>query len=656
MTIDRFEIVRREPYFGGRSFGASGVYERIEAIAHYAVDPAAPANQPITDLALADRVNGLVRFTGDVTLLIPSEDGNRSLLLELPNRGNRVLDRMFNQGIVDLLPGDEIKPGDGFLMRHGWTLAWCGWQWDAPKPGPRMGICAPKVSAPNPDPDGNMQLRIQPNAPTQSFPLTDQHVGSIGEHKPIATASIDDPDARMLVRSSMYTKPEEIPRAHWQFAREENGSPVTDPEHVWLDDGFEPGRVYDIVYRPRECPVVGAGLIAIRDLGSFLRHSEDSPIYGRVDHAICEGISQCGRLQRTFLGLGQNSDEQGRKVYDSMLVHIAGGRRGEFNHRYGQPSVQPTPSFGHRFPFADHPQEDPRTGNVSGLLDAQRAAGNMPKIFYTDTSSEYWRGDASLAHTSVADGSDVQLPENVRRYLFAGTQHVAGAVPFTDVSAFGSHGCNWFNVIDYRPLYRAALHNLLAWIRDDAEPPPSVYPKGADSTGATREAVGSKLSKIPGLVCAQDNLLPRLYVLDLGPHSAIGIGTFLAAQMDDAYPCLVSDVDQDGNEIGGVPMPDVSVPVATHAGFNVRHPNSGGVGQILEYVGLSLPFAKDAARRAALRDPRPSITERYGSREEYIQKVREAAEELVQGRYLLEEDIDLCITLASERYEAVVEL
>ncbi len=656
MTIEKFEIVRREPYFGGQEFGAAGIYERVDAIAHYAVDPAAPANQKITDLALAEHDNGLVRFTGDVTLLIPSNEGNRALLLELPNRGNRVLDRMFNQGVVDLIPGDDIKPGDGFMMRHGWTLAWCGWQWDAPKPGPRMGITPPKVSATNLDPNGNMQLRIQPNAHTSSFPLTDQHVGEIGNHAPIAASALDHPEARLLVRKSMYAAPQEIPHGQWQFARDENGSPVPDAEHVWLEGGFVPGQIYDVIYRPRECPVVGAALIAIRDLGSFLRRDKGSPIFGRVDHAICEGISQCGRLQRTFLGFGQNSDEQGRKVYDGMLVHIAGGRRGEFNQRYGQPSVQPTPSFGHRFPFADEPQEDPRTGQVSGLLDAQSEAGNTPKIFYTDTSSEYWRGDASLAHTSVADGTDVEPPATVRRYLFAGTQHVAGALPFTDVSAFGSHGSNWFNVIDYRPLYRAALHNLLDWVRGDRDPPDSVYPKVGNGTALTREDVAAKLSGIPDLVCANEAVLPRLYPLDLGPHADRGIGTFPATPQGEAYPCLVSDVDADGNETGGIRMPDISAPVATHTGFNVRHPESGGAGQILEYVGLSLPFAKDAAQREALGDPRPSLAERYGNREDYLQQVRAAAEELVKRRHLLEEDVGLCVSLAGDRYDAVMAL
>lgn len=654
MAVEKLEIVRREPFLAGKAFGDTGAYERIDAIAHYAVDPERAANEGITDLALATRTDGLVRFTGDVTLLMPVAGGNRALILELPNRGNRVIDRLFNQGTVDLMPTDEIKAGDGFLMRKGWTLAWCGWQWDAPKPGPRMGITPPQVPAEALESGGDMQLRIQPNRATASYPLTDHHVGSIGNHQAIAARAIDDPDARLLVRPSMYAEAEEVLRAAWRFARSENGAPVDDAEHVWLEGGFQPGKVYDLIYRPMACPVVGAGLIAIRDLGSFLRHDDTSPLAGRVDHAICEGISQCGRLQRTFLGLGLNSDEQGRKVYDGMLVHVAGGRRGEFNHRYGQPSVQPTPSFGHLFPFADEPQTDPRTGRVAGLLDAQRAAGNLPKVFYTDTSSEYWRGDASLAHTSVADGTDVALPDTVRRYLFAGTQHVSGVLPFADVSAFGTHGSNLFNVVDYRPLYRAALHNLLDWVRGTAEPPASVYPRVGDGTALPREAVGEQLAALPGLTCPVSDVLPRLYRLDLGPGAAAGVGAFPARAEGAPYPSVVSAVDADGNETGGVRMPDVTVPVATHAGFNVRHGDSGGAGQILEYVGLTLPFAKDAAARAATGDPRPSVAERYAGRDDYLARVRAAAQELAGARYILEEDIELCVAIAAERYDAVM--
>ncbi|MEM7748548.1 MAG: alpha/beta hydrolase domain-containing protein, partial [Pseudomonadota bacterium] len=615
MAVERLEITNREPYQDGESFGSGGSYERVDAIVHYVVDPALAANQPIADIHLASRVNGAVRFTGDLTLLIPEGGGNRSMLFEAPNRGNRVLNRMLNQGPVDLMPSAEILPGDAFLMRHGWTLAWCGWQWDVPKPGPRMGIEPPLVPNEALVPNAPMNLRVQPNARTASFPLTDHHVGSIGNHRLIATRDVNDPEARLLVRDHMYGEAQEIAREKWRFAQDKSGEPVADAEHVWLEGGFEAGKVYDLIYTPATCPVTGAGLIALRDLGTFLKHSPESPLAGTIDHSIAEGISQCGRLLRTFLHLGMNTDEEERQVFDGMLVHIAGGRRGEFNHRYGQPSVQPTPTFGHLFPFADEPQTDQHSGARAGLLDRQRASGNMPKIFYTDTSSEYWRGDASLQHTSAADGSDIELPGHVRRYLFAGTQHVSGLLPFANVSAFGSRGSNYFNIVDYRPLYRAAVMNLLAWVRDGTEPPANCYPMAAQQTAATREAVAATLDAIPGLTTPDPAVLPSIYPLDLGEHADKLIGSFPAKPVGPAYPCRVSDVDSDGNETGGVRMPDMMVPVATHTGFNVRHPKSGGDGQILEYVGLTHPFARTEAERQSNGDPRPSMEARYPTRE-----------------------------------------
>ncbi len=655
MSLERLDITRREPYLDGQVFEGGGAYERIDAVAHYAVDPDHAANAGIVDLALAPRGDdGLVHFKGDVTILHPLDGGNRTLLLEVPNRGNRVLPRSFNRAPFDLMPTDEILPGDGFLQRHGWTLGWVGWQWDVPKPTVRMGLDAPRIASSALNADAPMQLRIQPNTRRMDYPLTDHHVGAIGNHQAIAARDVDDPDARLLVRAGMYGAAEVIPRDRWRFARNEDGAAMADPTHIHLDGGFEPGRIYDILYTPAECPVPGAGLLALRDLGAWLRRDPASPLAGRIDQAITEGISQCGRFLRTFLGLGLNVDEAGEQVFDGVLAHIAGGRRGEFNQRRGQPSVQPTPSFGHLFPFADDSQEDPRTGRRAGLLDRQRAAGGMPRIFYTDTSSEYWRGDAALSHLSVTDGGDVEPPAEVRRYLFAATQHGPGVLPFADRSPFGTHGSNNFNIVDYRPLFRCALTNLLLWIRDGEAPPASVFPRGADDTAASREAVAETLAKFPALACPDPARLPTLYPLDLGDVADRGIGAFPATREGEAYPCLVSAVDADGNEVGGIPMPDVTVPVATHTGFNVRHANSGGAGQILEYVGLTLPFAKDEAARTETNDPRPSIAERYRSREAYLAQVRAAAEALVDGRLLLAEDIEVCSQIAAERYDACV--
>ena len=652
MALERLEIIRRHPYADGDLFGGTGPYERIDAIAHYAVDPDLPGNDRITDLELAERVDGLVRFTGEVVLLVPQGKPNGALLVNFPNRGNRTMTRTFNGVPFEVVPTEEIEPGDGFLMRQGWTLAFCGWQWDAPKPGPRMGIVPPQVPPEARPPDGNMHLRLQPDEPTAAYPLTDHHVGAIGHHQPIPTRDVDDADARLLVRPSMYGEAEEIPRDRWKFARDQDGTAVADPEWIRLDGGFEPGRVYDLIYVPRDCPVVGTGMLAMRDLAAFLRRDPASPVAGKADHVIGEGISQCGRLQRSFLGLGLNAAEDGGPAYDGLLIHIAGARRGEFNTRYGQPSVQPTPAFGHLFPFTDAPVEDPATGQVAGLLDVQRASGHVPKIFQTDTSSEYWRGDAALAHVSTDGTRDVELPSEVRRYLYASTQHGPGVLPFADISLFGSHGSNVFNVVDYRPLHRAALANLLAWVRDGIEPPDSVYPQLADGSAISRaEAMGTH-STFPGLASPDADLLPSVYPLDLGALAEKGIGTFPARVTGAAYPCLVSALDPDGNETGAIRMPDVEVPVATHTGFNVRHPRTGGAGQILEYVGLTLPFARDEAERAKTGDPRPAISERYTDRDDYIAKVRAAAEQLVEKRLLLEEDQEFCVELAVARYDA----
>lgn len=679
MAVTRVEIVRREPFAGGREFGDAGAYERIDAVAHYAVDPAHPANAPIVDLDRAERDGGgRVRFRGDATFLVPADPAraNRALLFEAPNRGNRLAMRSFNMAPFDLMPTYDIPAGDGFLFERGWCVAWCGWQWDVPHPSVRLGLRAPAVAPANRKPDERMQLRIQPDRAAGAFALTDHHVGSVGNHAPIPPLDPQDPAAELWVREHLFDTPIRIARGRWAFTGAEgegDAAAPPGPGSVTLAGGFEAGRIYDLLYTPAECPVVGAGLLAMRDLAAWTRRSPDSPAAGRVDHVIAKGVSQCGRLLRTFLHAGLNRDEAGERVFDGAHVHVAGGRRGEFNHRYGQPSVQPTPSLGHRFPFADEPRTDPRSGRREGLLDRLRAADCAPKIVYTDTSAEYWRGDAGLTHHDLgreagaagaegagragdgaADaGADVEPPAEVRRYLFAGTQHGPGLLPFTDRSMFGSRGANRFNAVDYRPLLRAALENLRAWIADGAEPPASVFPRGSEATAASREEVMGALGAIPGLALPRPDRLPSIAPMDLGARADEGVPTLPARFVGEPYPSPVSAVDADGNETGGLRMPDVSVPVATHTGFNPRHPESGGDGQILEYLGSTVSLARTAAERASAADPRPSLAERYASREAYLAEVRAAAERLVEARYLLPGDVDLCAALAAERYDAV---
>ena len=537
MPVIGLEVIRSEMFANGTRFGDVGAYRRIEGIARYAVDPEHAANAGITDLELAERTaDGRVLFDGDISMLVPADLANASgaLMVEVPNRGNRIAPRSFNQAPFDLTPTDEINMGDGFLMHQGWCIAWVGWQWDMPACIERLGLRAPQVPPGQRGTATHMHLRIQPDQLTDSYTLTDHHVGAIGNHAPIPPMDADDPQAQLLVREHLRDEGNRIDRDRWRFATDDNGN----IERVALDGGFEPGRIYDLLYTPRDCPVAGVGLLAVRDFASFARHDATSPIAGAVTHTFGQGISQCGRFLRTLMFLGLNVDEGGRQVFDGILAHIAGGRRGEFNQRYGQPSVQPTPSFGHLFPFADEPQTNPQTGEQAGLLDKLRERGVMPRVMYTDTSSEYWRGDAGLTHTTLADNSDADLPGDVRRYLFASTQHGPGLLPYADRSIFGSHGSNFFNAVDYRPLFRAALENLRRWVMDDIPPPDSVFPRRDDGTGMTLLDVIREDLKLTGTKKGCNNG-------DCGACTVLLNGKPINA-------CLVLAVQADGQDVASI--------------------------------------------------------------------------------------------------------
>jgi hypothetical protein len=653
------EIVQREPYENATEFGEVGAYERIDAVAHYAVDPAGAANRGIVDLVDAARDDdGRVCFSGDVVMLRPvvSARGNRVALIDVPNRGRRVMTGLFNRAVPDVPPQRRIPVGDGFLMARGFSLAWCGWQWDVPRGEDRMGLDAPRVLGADGAPATTwMQLRIQLPNDVASVPLTDQHVGPLGGHEPIPTIDVDDAEASLYVRDGLDAAPSLVSRDRWHFARGSGAGFVSDPCHVWIEGGIRAGRIYDLVYRTATCPVVGAGLLAIRDFAAFLRADRPgNPLVGAIDWVLLTGVSQTSRLIRHLLYLGLDMDEFGARAVDGALGLVAGGRRGEFNHRGAQPSVQPTPSFGHLFPFADRAQDDPRTGRRDGLLERVGLAAEPPKLMFVDTAAEYWRGDASLAHTNVTDGSDVDDAPFVRRYLYAGAQHSAGLAELTDLSASGARGANPLNLVDYTPLYRCALMNLVGWVCDGVTPPPSAVPRWSDGTAARREDALKQLSTIPAIVLPDLDELPVMAALDLGPDRDRGIARYPARPFGPPYPCAVSALDGDGNEIAGVRMPDVSVPVATHLGFNPRHPETGGEGQIIDYSGSSVPFPRTAAEREESGDPRASLAERYASVAAYEAEVRGAAQQLVDERYLLPDDVELCVRLARRRYLLVV--
>jgi hypothetical protein len=649
MAVLGIEVTRRTPYAGGAQFGDAGAYDRIDGLVTFGVDPENAANAGIVDLNLAPRdENGLVRFRGDLCLLIPGDPkrGSRRLIVELPNRGRKLLPRYVNRAAPEP-PSAEIPVGDGWLMRHGFSVAWIGWQWDVYRSDIMMGLDAPEALIDGRPIRGEVMVEIYPNVPERTRLLANR------QHRPYRVANLDDPNARLLVRDTPNGSSETVPRDTWRFAREVNGEVQPSDEHIYLESGFEPGRIYSVIYTTEGAPVVGTGLLAFRDIASFLRYDQsvNNPLAGAIDRVYGFGISQTGRMIRHFISLGLNLDEEGRMAFDGLNPHVAGARRGEFNHRFAQPSVQPTPSFGHRFPFADREMTDPFDAGTDGLLSHQRARGGTPKIFYTNSAAEYWRGDGSLLHTDPAGRHDLEPEPESRIYLFASTQHGPGSLPPARLSPDeGDRGAHDFNVMAYQPLLRAALLNLDRWVSEGVEPPPSRFPHLSDGTAVKNSAVIKAFQAFPGLTLPDPALLPTIRTLDLGPEEDQGIGRYPAV-LGEAYPAYVSNVDADGNETGGIPLPGISVPLGTFTGWNTRAPETGGVGQIMKMQGITHFFARTRAEREASDDPRPSLEERYPSRDAYLAQVRAAAEALVEQRYVLAEDVDVLVDEAGERWD-----
>lgn len=639
MAVTSFEIRARRPYFDGQEWGDVGVYERIDGLLHFAVDPDDAANRAINDLHLAPRdEQGLVRFQSDFCILKPvdTERGSGRLLLDIPNRGRKVALRHFNRAPQDVPPRERINPGDGFLFKRGYTVAFIGWQWDVIRSDALMGLEPPIAMQDGQPIRGTTIVHFQPAFRHSTHLLADR------VHQPYPAADLNDPDATLVVRDFDAAPDRTIPRADWQFAREENGMVVPDGSHIYYPAGFEPGLIYSVYYQTSHSPVVGTGLLAIRDSASFLRfsNSQDNPCAGSVQHAYTWGISQTGRMLRHFLYLGLNLDEDGRVVFDGIMPHVGGGRRGEFNHRYGQPSLQNNPGMGYLPPYDD-----------ASLIARQRELGGVPKVIQTNSTAEYYRGDAALLNIDTSGSRDLPPVEGMRSYAFASTQHGPGVVPLTNVNTNdGGVGRYGFNAIDYTPLMRAAIVNMDRWVSEGVEPPASQHPKIADGTAVSRQHVFDAFSRLPGSHVPVAEQCVALWRVGVGEGAEKGVVQY-PVSIGDPYPDLVSAVDDDLNEVSGIRLPDVAVPVGTHLGWNPRAPETGSPDQIMSMQGSTIWFRRTRAEREAASDPRPSLAERYTGRDDYLGKVRAAAVELAKQRYILEEDIDTVLSDAAERYD-----
>jgi Alpha/beta hydrolase domain len=644
--VIRVEISSRSEVLNGKAFGDAGAYERITGRVYFSVPVTNPHNRGIVDLDKAVNLkNGEVEFSADFIAIRPkdSRKSNGSVLLEIPNRGRSRIISQVEGGDWDV----EKDAGDGWLLRNGYTVAMLGWQWDASGQD-SLRLHAPIAKDHGKTITGLLRGDLMPTKMTKEIPLGHFFMNMIGGSE-YPVAALDDSRNVLTVRESPLAERTAIPRSEWQFAHTVDGKLVSSDRYLHLEGGFQPGKIYEYVYVVADPVIAGLGFAAARDFASYAKHAADSIV--PAARVYGEGISQNGRFLRDFLYQGFNADEEGRMALDGVLAHVAGAGRGSFNYRFAQPSrdAQPTSAIFFPtdvFPFTDHPETDPATGDRGGLLDRATAEKVAPRIFLSNTSYEYWGRAASLIHTTADGQNDALISPNVRIYHFTGLQHFSG--PFPPVRGedylFGQAAQSPLPV---RYFWRAMISNMDAWVRGNVSPPESSYPRIADQTLVPLDKLA--FPSIPNVNKPQD--ANAAYHLDFGPNWRDGILSIQPPKVGKAFPVLVPQVDADGNERDGVRLPEITVPLATYTGWNLRDPSIGAPAQRISFEGSYLPFPKTAAERNKSGDPRQSISERYTSREDYLSHYSRALDELVKQHWILEEDRSLLVHRGGEEWD-----
>ncbi|MEO3471196.1 alpha/beta hydrolase domain-containing protein [Roseomonas sp. CAU 1739] len=662
--ITRVEITETTAAFDGQSFGSGGRYERLRGRAFGEVDPAHPGNAIIQDIALAPRnARGMVEYETEIDILRPVEAtrGNGVLLFDIVNRGNRRLLSLYN-GATRV---DNTDPGDGMLMRRGYTLVFFGWQPDLTAGDNRVTMRVPVARNADGSPiTGVVRSEIVVQAAAPAVNLSSGNFTQLF-HTSYPTASRDNrtagPDGflpRLTVRTREADARQEIPNDRWSFADCRPGqAPQPSDTQICLDGGFQPGRLYELVYRGKDPLVLGLGYAAMRDLPAFMRHArtddagQANPIYRDGTVTLVHGTSQSGRNMRLFLHLGFNRDEAGRRAYDGMLPHVGGGLAA-MNIRFAHPGRAWGEQIDHLYPAYDFPfayarVTDPITGRTASVLDRCEATNTCPRIIHAATALEVWEGRQSLGLTDPLGERDLPDLPNVRTFIMGSTQHSTGSDLHPTRLARPTL-CEYpSNPNTHLQTMRALLVALTDWVQRDVPPPASVHPRIADGTLVRPDQV--RFPAVPGVAFRRTT--NPLRVMEFGPGynpaDLTGIiSTEPPAEGTREYTLLVPQVDADGNDLGGVRSLGVQVPRATLTGWNYFREDRFGGGGFCNLQGSAFPFAATRAERVAANDPRPSLEERYPTREAYVAALRQAASRLIAQRLLLEEDAATAIAAA----------
>ncbi len=632
--ITEINVQKVEPFANGATFGSTGAYERVWGVAKGELDPADSRNKVIVNLERAPRnARGKVEYEVEWFMLRPADasKGNRKLLFEVTNRGrkflmNWIMDAPMQAAGAVNDPKTEKDAGNALFFRQGWTMAWAGWDPDAPKTNNGMAMKIPVV--PNVTRMIRDELVNGTRAPQGgSFRLSYE------------AATTEPAKSKLTMRRKEKDPRVEVPVSDWAF--------VNPREITLLPVGTkpEPGTLYDLHYPAKDPKVLGIGFAATRDLVSFLRYESGDDEFQRnpadrgIEKVIATGISQSGRYLRDFVHQGFNQDEGKRKVFDGVLAHISGIGGVFLNAEFGQPARTNTQHEDHyypenAFPFSVAKTTDPVTKKSGALL---RGDGFDPLWIEVNTSTEYWQKGASLLHTDPLGRKDLTLPANARVFMIAGTQHGGRAGLKSD---FGP--CmNPRNPHSPAPALRALLVALDAWVSTGKAPPASRVPTLATKTLVHADNTG--FPRIPGLAVADFVNSVALYGDWVNPKETA----------PSPYRPMVSKVAPDGNELAGLRLPGIEAPLATYTGWNLyKAPFTEG--ELCDRDGSYSPLPATRKERESKGDPRPSLEERYGTHANYVKKLESSARTLVRERLLLAEDAERYVNAAKD--ESVAKL
>ena len=662
---------------------ANQPYEQLTGRAFSELDPTDPHNTIITDIALAPRnADGKVEYISSFRIRKPTDMSLASGVMwhDVPNRG-----------------GDVGFPTDSFAAYDVQLLS--GWQGDnaGGTSVPTDVSCVPPYVAPCGAPafahhyvktpvlagvTGQILGRIINRSGVNAAPLN--VMGNPIPYFPVSAT--DNTGATLTIHTKetltgVVTEGGTVPNSEWIFCGGgtfASPSPVsTLPVQVCLKaPGFDPAKLYQLVYTVKDPYVLGVGTAAFRDVQSFFRYAAaddfgtPNPVAGKITSAIIRGVSQSGNFTRHFIFLGMNEDEEGRIVHEGAWPLIA-GRRVSNNSRWGQPDGvlelyqmgSEGPQWWHSFP------DRARDLHPGGILDRCSATKTCPKIVETFGGAEVFALKMTTEWVGTDPKNDIPLPDNVRRYYLPGSTHGGGNGAMDQnpsdvtVTPLNCPGNNWGRgTLRANPVPSTALVNrmrvaLREWVLHGTEPPPSVWPRMRGPKNErtlvepTMAAMGfpSGIPGIPDSIFSPENFVNPVLDYDWGPDfdefNATGVPTNVPPPIKSVIKMLVPKVDLDGNELGGVPTVLRDAPLGTYLGwnitagfgdpgFNAASPQPFHAGQVCNYIGGMVPFAITKAQRLAVRDPRPSLEERYGTHDGYVAAVRAAADNAACQGYL----------------------